>query len=124
MNKKALAALGAGVLVATGTLSPVTAASAADGNRGKLCKHDRFFTVHAGDTINGYPIPQGYYKTYVRKLTCTGAIIDLHNWLGTGQTPSNWTVGKGGRGPRSIQFKDTDTKNAFFEIKRVKNQSN
>ena len=122
MNKKAIVAVGAAAVLTAGALVPVTSASAANGNRGKLCKHDRFFTVHQGDTVNGYAIPQGQYKTYVRKVPCSSAIIDLHNWLGTGETLSNWDVMQGGRGVRSIKFYDMDAKNTFFEIKRVKNQ--
>ena len=123
MNKKLMAAVGAGAVIAAGALTPMTAASAADGNRGTLCKGNRFLVEHIGDTVNGYPVPAGYYKTYVRKLPCSSAIIDLHNWLATGETLPGWTVSKGGRSKRSIMFKDTNARNTFFEIKRIKNQA-
>lgn len=124
MSKKTIAVIGAGAMIAAGALTPMTAASAADGNRGKLCKGNRFLVEHVGDSVNGYPVPEGYYKTFVRRLPCSSAIIDLHNWLATGETLPGWSVSKGGRGKRSIMFRETAARNTFFEIKRIKNQPN
>lgn len=123
MNSKALVALGAGTVLALGAVAPLTSASAgsAAGNRGQLCKGNRFLVEHIADTVNGYPVPAGYYKTYTRRLSCHFAVLDLHNWLATGETTENWTVGKGGRGNRSIKFAAPGGK-TFFEIKLIKNQ--
>lgn len=123
MNKKLVAAAGAGTMIAAGMLAPLTAANAADaaGDRGKLCKGGRFQVVHLYDKINDTPIPQGYYKTYAHRTPCSSAIIDLHNWLAMGETEDGWTIAKGGRGARSLKFSSPSGK-AFFVIKRIKNQ--
>ncbi len=123
MNKKLVAAVGAGTMIAAGALAPLASANAADatGNRGKLCHKGRFFVVHQDDHINGTPIPQGSYKTYAHRLPCSSAIIDLHNWLATGQTTDGWEVQSAGRGDRSIKFASPNS-NTFFVAKRIKNQ--
>lgn len=121
MKKKSMLAVGACSLMVLGTVVPMTSASAANG-KGSICHDGKFFVVHQGDTVNGYSIPQGYYKTYVRKLSCENALVDLHNWLGTDETIDGWEVIRGNRGARSIMFKNTMAKNEFFQIKRLKNQ--
>lgn len=122
MNKKFFAAAGAGTMIAA-ALVPMTAANAADaaGDRGKLCHQGRFFVVHQGDKINNVMIPQGSYKTYAHRVPCTSVIVDLHNWLGTGETTDGWTVSSAGRGKRSLEFSSPSGK-AHFVIKRIKNQ--
>lgn len=123
MNKKLVAAAGAGTMVAASMLAPLTAANAADaaGDRGKLCKGGRFQVVHMYDAINDVSIPQGYYKTYAHRVPCSSAIIDLHNWLAMRATTDGWTVDAAGRGARSVEFRSPSGK-AFFVIKRIKNQ--
>lgn len=119
MNKKSMAAVGACSLVAVGTLVPMTSASA--GVKGKLCQDGTFHVLH-NDSIDQVRIKEGYYKTYVKGVSCYQASTWLHEWLATGYTSDNYLVAAGTRGKKSTMFIQGQS-GPFFQIKKVKNPS-
>jgi hypothetical protein len=120
MNKKAIVAVGASTLIAAGALVPATSAMAKN-TKGKLCDDGTFHVLH-NDSINQRKIKEGYYKTYVRKMSCYSASNYLHEWLAQGYTTDNYLVAAGTRGKKSITFQQGQS-GPFFTIKRVKNPS-
>ncbi len=117
MRKSAILAVGASAALGVSIMVPATSASAA--RKGVYCNDGVFTVVHADDTINGFPIPQGQYATYVKKMSCLDASMYLHNWLGYDKTTNGFKVKKGNAGPGSIKFKKG--KRLFFQIVKVNN---
>ncbi|MFN8126254.1 MAG: hypothetical protein U0R64_07085 [Candidatus Nanopelagicales bacterium] len=120
MNKKAIIAVGASTMVALGAMVPATSAMAKN-TKGKLCGDGTFHVLH-NDSIDQVKIKQGYYKTYVRKVSCYDASNYLHEWLAQGYTTDNFLVAAGTRGKKSKMFIQGQS-GPFFQIKKVKNPS-
>lgn len=119
MNKKAIIATGACVLLGVATVAPMTAANA--GIKGKQCPDGTFHVLH-NDSIDGAKIKKGYYLTYVKGVSCYNASNYLHEWLAQGYTTDNFLVAAGTRGKKSTMFIQGQS-GPFFQIKKVQNPS-
>ncbi len=118
MKSTALVAVGASALVTVAMVVPAAPASAKN-IKGNLCDNGLFHVIHKGDTINKVKIKQGYYRTYVKKVSCADASWYLTSWLGTGKTTRNFLVAAGTRGDRSTMFSKGQS-GPFFQIKGVR----
>lgn len=115
---RSVVAVGASALLGISLVAAATPASARN-IKGNRCDNGLFHVLHKGNTINQVKVKQGYYRTYVRRVSCANASSYLTSWLSTGKTTNNYLVASGTRGKQSTMFSKGQS-GPFFQIKWVK----